>query len=116
WSQDRAAAAEVNLLLRRINRPTQVDEVEISAADHRAAEVAAAEVRLANLLGTLEVALIVVVGVKAGARPFRGNRREQQAAARRAHVERRVRQVRDAQAAVLPVDVAEPRLAQPGAG
>ena len=101
-------------LLGIVASATEVDEVEIDVAEFGAAKVAAAEVGFANLLGMLEGADVVVVGVEAGARAFGGDRREEQAAARGAHVEGCAGQIGVTERTVLPVDFAQAGFAQSG--
>src|SRR2546423_2476994 len=84
--EDRAAGAEVPGLLGVVAGLAEVDQVEVDAGDVGPAQVGAAEVRLADLLGGPGVAVDVVVGVEAGARPLAGDRAADQAAARRAEV------------------------------
>src|SRR5207245_219460 len=71
--QDRAAAAQVRLLLRVEQGVPQVHQVEVHVADDRAAQVGVAEIGLADLLGRFEVLLGEVVGVEAGAAPLAGD-------------------------------------------
>src|SRR4051794_5177755 len=80
--QDRAAAGELLFLVRRVACATQVDEVEVDAVDVRPTEIGAAEVGLADFLRVLEVAVVEVVGVEAGAAALAGDGAADQAAAR----------------------------------
>src|SRR5262249_51311314 len=114
--QNGPAASEVPRLLFVVLGAAQIDEVEIDVVDAGAAQIDAAQVRLANLLGRLEMLLVTVVGVKAGACAFRGEGREEETTARRPHVESGAAQVGAAQTGTLQVDVAQFGVLQVGVG
>src|SRR5262249_4956075 len=112
--EDRSAAAEMDGLRGVEAGAAEVDEVEVDVVDPRAAEVGAAEGRLADLLGGLEVRLIEVVGVEAGPAPFAGDRAVHQPASSRAQVERRLAEVGVSEVRPLPVDLREAGMAEAG--
>src|SRR5262245_54088807 len=84
--QDCAAAAEVGLLRRGDPGGPDIDEVEVRSGQRRAPQVGAAQVRHPDLLGRTVALVVVVVRVEAVPGAL-GGAAENEAAARRAHVE-----------------------------
>src|SRR5437763_1674739 len=73
----------------------------------RVAQIATAEVGLADFLGRLVVPVVVIIGVKTGARTFGGNGAVHESAARGAHVERGTGKIDIAEVDTFPVDFSE---------
>ena len=87
----------------------EVDEIEIDVGDVRAAQVGAAQVGLANFFRVFEVHFLAIVGVKASLASLTCDGAADEAASRRAHVERRAVEGRTREVRSGPVDLRQMR-------
>jgi integrase len=113
--EDGAGTAEVWDLLGIEPRAAEVDQVEVDPFDVRPPQVDADEIRLADLLGALEVLLEEFVRVEPGAAPLARDGAADQPAARRAEMEGGLAQIGAAEVDPLPFDVRQARRPQVGA-